>query len=129
MPTPIISQSAFVTLASVNLAAQVEFYRAFLAIEPHPHTLTYAEFGLPGLRLAIFSPKPSSVAEFTAASSGAMSLCLEVSDLNSAIARLDDLGHSPPKEIMHTSHGDEVYAYDPDGNRLILHQALGSVGA
>jgi len=124
MQTPTISQSAFITLASVNLAAQVEFYSAFLAIAPQPHAPTYAEFELPGLRLAIFSPKPSSAAEFTAANSGAMSICLEVNDLNSAIARLKDLGHSPPKEIMHTSHGDEVYAYDPDGNRLILHQSL-----
>ncbi len=124
MKAPTVSQFAFVTLASVNLAAQVEFYRAFLAIEPLPHTPTYAEFGLPGLRLALFLPKPSSTAEFTAANSGAMSLCLEVNDLNSAIARLNNLGHGPTKEIMHTSHGDEVYAYDLDGNRLILHQAF-----
>lgn len=118
-----IMTSAFVTLASVNLKAQVEFYQAFLAVEPQPSTPTYAEFHLPGLRLAIFTPKQSNITEFAAASSGAMSLCLEVKDLNSAIARLISLGYAPPSEVMHASHGDEIYAYDPDGNRLILHQA------
>ncbi|MEM8503205.1 MAG: VOC family protein [Cyanobacteria bacterium P01_D01_bin.1] len=115
--------SVFGTLASVNLKAQVEFYQAFLAVDPQPSTPTYAEFHLSGLRLAIFTPKQSNITEFAAASSGAMSLCLEVKDLNGAIAQLTALGHEPPGEVMHTSHGDEIYAYDPDGNRLILHQS------
>jgi hypothetical protein len=52
-----------------------------------------------------------------------MSLCLEVSDLEDAIAHITALGFPPPGEILTASHGREIYAYDPDGNRLILHQS------
>ncbi len=127
-----ICQSAFVALASVNLERQVEFYQAFLAIAPSLNTPTYAEFQLPGLRLAIFQPKEDHSLEFVATTSetiisetitsGTMSICIEVSSLDEAIARLKSLGYSPPGKILHASHGKEIYAYDPDGNRLILHQ-------
>ncbi|MBA2747243.1 MAG: hypothetical protein H0U45_00545 [Tatlockia sp.] len=52
-----------------------------------------------------------------------MSLCLEVEDLASAIAYLINIGYPPPGEIVTASHGKEIYACDPDGNRLILHQS------
>lgn len=55
---------------------------------------------------------------------GAMSLCLEVRNLESAIAHLTALGYPPPGEILTASHGREIYAYDPAGNRLILHQSI-----
>ena len=50
-------------------------------------------------------------------------VCLEVADLERAIACLSELGYSPPGEIITASHGREIYAYDPTGNRLILHQS------
>ena len=114
---------AFVTLSSFQIDQLAAFYGELLAIAPNPNTPTYAELELPGLRLAIFKPKADNASEFTAASSGAMSLCLEVGDLEKAIARLTALGYPPSGDIMHTSHGQEIYAYDPDGNRLILHQS------
>lgn len=120
---PASATSAFVALASVNMRSQVEFYQAFLAIAPRPSTPNYAEFQLPGLRLAIFQPKEDNTVEFAAANSGAMSLCIEVDSLEEAIVHLTALGYSPPGEVIHASHGDEIYAYDADGNRLILHQA------
>lgn len=119
----IFHSEAFVALASSQLKQQVKFYRELFAIEPKPYTPTYAEFRLSGLRLAIFTPKAESTAEFAATSSGPMSLCIEVNDLEGAIAHLKTLGHAPSADIMHTSHGQEIYAYDPDGNRLILHQS------
>lgn len=112
---------AFVALASTQLSRQVDFYRAFLAVEPVPLTPTYAEFRLPGLRLALFTPKANHSEEFAHSAGSPLSLCLEVTDLRGAIARLQSLSYPPPGEIMHTSHGQEIYAYDPDGNRLILH--------
>lgn len=112
----------FIALASAQVSRQVKFYRSLLGSEPTLSRSTYAEFRLPGLRLAIFSPKAENAAEFAAASSGPMSLCVEVNDLAVAIAHLTALGYPPPGSIMHTSHGQEIYAYDPDGNRLILHQ-------
>jgi catechol-2,3-dioxygenase len=114
---------AFVVLSSSQLSLQTKFYSQFLQTEPTVSTTTYTEFRLRGLRLAIFTPKADNATEFTAPSSGAMSLCLEVQDLEGAIAHLQSLGYPPPGPIMHTSHGQEIYAYDPDGNRLILHQS------
>ncbi len=54
-----------------------------------------------------------------------ISLCLEVIDLEAAIAHLTDLGYPPPGKILTASHGREIYAADADGNRLILHQGFG----
>ncbi len=120
--------SAFVALASENFERLVGFYSAWLDQPARPYQRDrYAEFQLPGLRLAIFKPKADQVAQF-AAPSGAMSLCLEVTDLAGAIARLTELGYTPPGPVLTASHGCEVYAYDPDGNRLILHQGLAGPG-
>ncbi len=117
---------AFITLSSTEFEPLVEFYGALLGQGAKPYQADhYAEFCLPGLRLAIFRPRSDQAAEFSAPGSGAMSLCLEVVDLAAAIALLTHLGYPPPGPIMTASHGREVYAYDPDGNRLILHQGLG----
>ncbi|MBD2463865.1 VOC family protein [Oscillatoria sp. FACHB-1407] len=115
----------FVALADVD-GRLAQFYRQVLHCEPtFSIPQVYSEFELPGLRLGIFQPKASQQPEFAAASSGSMSLCIEVENLQEAIAHLTHLGHPPPGAIMHTSHGDEIYAYDPAGNRLILHQSKG----
>jgi hypothetical protein len=58
---------------------------------------------------------------------------LEVEQLEGAIAAIEQayletpltaFDHLLPGEIIAASHGREVYAYDPAGNRLILHEAL-----
>ncbi len=117
--------SAFVALASVDFERLVGFYGELLHQSARPYQRDrYAEFQLPGLRLAIFKPKADQVGQFAAPGSGAMSLCLEVTDLAGAIAHLTHLGYAPPGPVLTASHGREVYAYDPDGNRLILHQGL-----
>jgi predicted enzyme related to lactoylglutathione lyase len=84
-----------------------------------PH---YAEFELPGLRLGIFQPKADHRKEFSG-QAGSMSLCLEVKQLEAAVERLTELGCPPPGTIITAAHGREIYAYDPAGNRLILHEA------
>ena len=53
-----------------------------------------------------------------------MSLCLEVVSLEDSIDRLAHLGYPPRGPITIASHGREIYADDPDGNRLILHQSV-----
>ncbi|MEH1838582.1 MAG: VOC family protein [Nostoc sp.] len=118
--------NAFVTIASVNCDNVVNFYTKLL--EQKPVILipnVYAEFNLVSMRLGIFKPKNTNESEFEAISKAKskISLCLEVSNLEDAIAHLTALGYSPPGEISIASHGREIYAYDPDGNRLILHQA------
>ncbi|MEH2392579.1 MAG: VOC family protein [Nostoc sp.] len=117
--------NAFVTIASVNCEELVNFYTRFL--EQKPIILIpniYAEFNLVGMRLGIFKPKNTNESEFETIAKSKISLCLEVSNLEDAIAHLTALGYPPPGNISIADHGREIYAYDPDGNRLILHQAI-----
>ncbi|MEH2140147.1 VOC family protein [Nostoc sp.] len=116
--------NAFVTIASVNCENLVNFYTKFL--EQKPVILipnVYTEFNLLGMRLGIFKPKNTNESEFEAVTKSKIALCLEVSNLEDAIAHLTALGYPPPGDISIASHGREIYAYDPDGNRIILHQA------
>jgi hypothetical protein len=115
---------AIVTLATFHLETLVGFYTHFLSIEPTTYIPNvYAEFQLPSLKLGIFQPKQTHFSEFENSAKSKMSLCLEVSNLESAIAQLSRLGYPPPGAIITASHGKEIYAYDPDGNRIILHQS------
>ncbi|MEC4816847.1 MAG: VOC family protein [Scytonema sp. PMC 1069.18] len=115
----------FVTLATAKIENLLSFYTQFLGIEPtNVIPKVYGEFQLPGLKIGIFQPKSSQLSEFETSRNSTMSLCLEVKDLESTIAHLTALGYPPPGEIIKASHGQEIYAYDPDGNRLILHQSI-----
>jgi predicted enzyme related to lactoylglutathione lyase len=121
----LICRSALLTLASEAFDLLVSFYQALLGQPPQPYyPLRYAEFHLPGLRLGIFLPQADQRQEFQASTRSTTSLCLDVADLEGAIATLTQLGYCPPGPILNTSHGREIYAYDPDGNRLILHEAV-----
>ena len=114
----------FVTISTNKIQILVEFYSQLLRKQPAIYRPSvYAEFQLPQLRIAIFKPKPESQLEFENHSSS-MSLCLEVEHLEEAIACISHLGYPPPGEIIEASHGKEIYAYDPAGNRLILHQSI-----
>jgi catechol 2,3-dioxygenase-like lactoylglutathione lyase family enzyme len=124
MVAPLALKTAFVTLAVRDWDRAIAFYQNVLGQAPALHQpQRYAEFHLPGLRLGLFFPHANQAEFFAEASSGAMSLCLEVLDLKDAIAHLTALGYPPPGPILTASHGQEIYAYDPDGNRLILHQS------
>jgi predicted enzyme related to lactoylglutathione lyase len=117
--------SALVTIASVDFDRVVDFYTQFLGSTPDRYLPdAYAEFFLPSLRLGIFQPQASHREEFGHPSQSGMSLCLEVDSLEQSIDKLTQLGYPPPGQIITASHGREIYAYDPDGNRLILHQAV-----
>ncbi|MGJ5630497.1 VOC family protein [Nostoc sp. CALU 1950] len=118
--------NALIAIASVNCDNLVNFYTKLLEQKPVPLIPNvYAEFNLVSMRLGIFKPKNTNESEFETMSNAKskISLCLEVSNLEDAIAHLTALGYPPPGDISIASHGREIYAYDPDGNRLILHQA------
>ncbi|WP_416667603.1 VOC family protein [Egbenema bharatensis] len=121
--------AVFVTLVDGEGEALVRFYRDLLGLEPIAYSPNrYAEFRVGGLRLGIFQPAADQRSQFYPSpgepgSSGGMSLCIEVKQLEGAIDRLTELGYPPPGEIRTASHGREIYAYDPAGNRLILHEA------
>ncbi|MBD2435978.1 VOC family protein [Nostoc sp. FACHB-110] len=114
----------FITIASFNVNTLVDFYTQLFG--ENPTTLQpdiYAEFRFSGLRLGIFKPKTTHRQEFANSSNSKISFCLEVKNLAAAIAHLTNLGYPPPGEISLAAHGREIYAYDPDGNRLILYEA------
>jgi hypothetical protein len=115
--------TALLTLATANFAPIVQFYAQLL--EQNPDRLipnVYAEFHLPDLKLGIFCPQQAPNLPSVSVKLPQLSLCLEVTDLEAAIAHLTQLGYPPPGEVLTASHGREIYAYDPDGNCLILHQ-------
>ncbi|ACK68161.1 Glyoxalase/bleomycin resistance protein/dioxygenase [Rippkaea orientalis PCC 8801] len=114
-------RTAFVTLATVNFETVVQFYGQLLQQDPNPFLpQIYAEFQLSGLTLGIFCPKSDHQSEFGNSQGSGISLCLEVTDLEAAIAILHPLGARVSHTIIKADHGQEIYAYDPDGNRLIL---------
>ncbi|PSO76315.1 MAG: glyoxalase, partial [Cyanobacteria bacterium QH_3_48_40] len=91
---------AFVTLAAVDAEGLIQFYWQLLGREPQPYIpKVYAEFRLCGLRLGIFKPRTSHQQEFAYSASSGMSLCLEVDNLEEAIALFNSLGYPPPGEI------------------------------
>ena len=113
---------AFVALGSIALEPLVNFYTQLLGQQPDPYQSgVYAEFRLPGLRLAIFSPKPDHQSEFGQTKTGSMSICLQVMNLLEVIRELQSINY-PVDNIITASHGQELYIYDPDGNRLIFYE-------
>jgi predicted enzyme related to lactoylglutathione lyase len=117
--------SALVTIASVNFDVVVDFYTQFLGSAPDRFIAhSYAEFPIAGIQLGIFCPQSSHRDEFSHPYQSGMSICLEVTSLEHSIDKLAQLGYPPPGQITTASHGREIYAYDPDGNRLILHQSV-----
>jgi catechol 2,3-dioxygenase-like lactoylglutathione lyase family enzyme len=115
---------ALVTLASLDIEKIVDFYTQLLGQKPTKFIPNvYAEFQLTGIKLAIFKPKNTQESEFSNSGKSKISLCLEVDNLELAIAHLKNIGYPPPTSVSIASHGREIYAYDPDGNRIILHQS------
>jgi catechol 2,3-dioxygenase-like lactoylglutathione lyase family enzyme len=119
---------ALMTIATLDCDRLANFYQHLLGQAPVSHIPNvYAEFHLPGVKLGIFRPKtiePSTSAPplLCSPTPPPSALCLEVENLEAAIAHLTDLGYPPSGEILIASHGREIYAHDPDGNCLILHQ-------
>lgn len=117
-------REAFVALAACSFESVVSFYERLLGRSPQPYVpQVYAEFLLPGVKLGIFRPSADHIEEFDQSKRAGLSLCLEVEDLDEAIAHLTHIGYPPEGQPKTASHGRETYAYDPEGNRLILHQS------
>jgi catechol 2,3-dioxygenase-like lactoylglutathione lyase family enzyme len=111
---------ALVTIAVQHFEQSAAFYHQLLQQEPTAYIPNvYAEFQVNGLRLGLYNPRDQETRSMPYPS---VSLCLEVENLEDAIAHLTALGYPPPGTMLHPSHGREIYAYDPDGNRIILYQ-------
>ena len=118
---------AWVTIAAQDFERSQNFYKQLLKKEPD-RTLgpvdrpIYAEFQLNGLRFGIYRPQPGHSAPLSSQLPNPMSICFQVKNLEQAIAHLASIGFPVAGKILTPRHGREVYAADPDGNRLILYQ-------
>lgn len=117
-------QKAWVTIAAVDFDRSLRFYCHLFQQDPQSFAAAkYAEFEAFGIRLGIYrptaeeSPEKSPITLFPA-----VSLCVQIENLETAIAALDQVD-TDVGEIRSVSHGREAYAYDPDGNRIILYEA------
>lgn len=118
-----IIERLWITLAAVNLEAIVSFYTKILGQDPDFYQIDrYAEFNLHHCRLGMFKPQLDQEFRFAPTSTSPMSLCLTVTDLEAARMRLKEAGASLGNTIV-SSHGQEIDAYDPLGNRIILYQS------
>jgi predicted enzyme related to lactoylglutathione lyase len=114
--------AALITIAAVDFDQLIAFYATLLNQPPQPFRPgVYAGFRVAGIEIGIFQPKASNTTEFTGG--GAVSLCLEVDDLAAALDDLASAGYAQTTAVITASHGQESYIYDPDGNRIILHQS------
>ncbi len=114
---------AYIAIAALDITKTIDFYSKLLQLKPEKYIPNvYAEFDLQQLRLAIFQPKIDNITEFNNSQGSGMSICLEVVDLENAIAFLSEIGYPPSGNIVTASHGKELYVYDPSGNRIILYQ-------
>jgi catechol 2,3-dioxygenase-like lactoylglutathione lyase family enzyme len=127
--------AALVSLATPDLPRLCHFYQSLLGIPAQVQLPTdgepvYVEFRLPGLRLGLYrdlhgaerhrSHHPEFVAQ-----AGAVSLCLQVEDLQGSLSEAEALLEAyriPVSPIRQDFHGQEVDFCDPDGNRIVLHQ-------
>lgn len=118
--------AAWLTIGTDRFNEVTAFYGLLFGQEPNCfHPERYAEFHLPGLRLGIFRPRTDNLVEFSQSHQSGFSLCLEVENLDKAIAKLQqDQLAIDPSTLQTASHGREIYLYDPVGNRIILHQSL-----
>ncbi|MGB2925553.1 MAG: glyoxalase [Limnothrix sp.] len=113
----------FITIGAEPWQPVVNFYQQLFQLEPSPCVANrYAEFKIGALRLGIFKPSENHQAEFQGCS-GSLSFCVEVENLEEAIAAVKQAKGTVAAEIVQASHGRECYAYDPAENRLILHES------
>jgi predicted enzyme related to lactoylglutathione lyase len=111
------------TIATLDFDLMVKFYQQLLGKAPYSYQPdSYAGWKIPGLELGIFRPHPSQQDQFAAPSQSSrpISLCLEVADLEQAMVLAAQIGRV--SVVMIASHGRECYLYDPDDNRIILHE-------
>ncbi|HIK20843.1 MAG TPA: VOC family protein [Synechococcus sp. M44_DOE_062] len=124
--------SAFVSVATPDLPRLQRFYRALLGIPPQVQLPTdgdpvYVEFRLPGLRLGLYRNRHLDCG----AQTEAVSLCLQVQDLQGSLTTLEGLAEAYQLSISplrQAFHGQEVDFRDPDGNRIVLHQPSAAFG-
>lgn len=106
-----LSMRVLVSIATADLARLEAFYTALFKAPPQFwQGDRYCEYHVANLRLGLYS---SNNSRFVTVAS-AMSLCVQVAELEPWL--------TPDMVVKTASHGREVEVYDPDGNRIVLHE-------
>jgi predicted enzyme related to lactoylglutathione lyase len=112
---------SLITIATIDWPATLRFYQDLLQLAPQVlQPDRYAEFGLPDCTMALYAPRATE--NPIPQPYPSLSLCLHVNSLAAAIARLESLNIAIPEGIQHSTHGQEIYIADPNGNRIILYE-------
>ena len=110
--------TGLLSIATQTLKPMQDFYSSLLGMDPAVDLEgTYIEFRLTGLRLGLYRSRNPAYR----ACLGAMSVCLQVADLDAMLA-LPLLESVKVSAIRCEFHGREVDFCDPDGNRIVLHE-------
>lgn len=99
------------SLRTPHIEAMISFYEGLLGAPVQTEPGKWASFQLPGSELTLWR-----AADFQPRDGG-VQICLVVDDL---VKTLEGLKPEGPTQI--SSHGEEAFVRDPDGNTLILYQ-------
>ncbi len=115
---------SFVTIAVANWQQSLQFYQCLLQLAPKVlQPDRYAEFDPPSCTIALYVARPEESSQPTELSAyPSMSLCLQVKSISAVLAQLKTINYDAPAGIQQSSHGAEIYVYDPNGNRIILYE-------
>lgn len=117
-------ERSFITIAVTDWPQSLKFYQCLLQLPPQAlQPDRYAEFHPPGCTMALYVARPEESSQPTdQLAYPSMSLCLQVKSISAILPHLQMLDYEPPAGIQYSSHGAEIYVYDPNGNRIILYE-------
>jgi catechol-2,3-dioxygenase len=112
---------SLITIAPIDWPTSLQFYQDLLQMPPQVlQPDHYAEFQLDHCTIALYAPRSAETPIPQPYPS--LSLCLHVKSLTGAIAHLRSMNIAIPLGIQHSTHGQEIYIADPNGNRIILYE-------
>lgn len=110
---------SLITVAVMDWQQSLTFYRNLLQLEPQVlQPGRYAEFRLADCTISLYKPRLEETPTAEGNPYPSLGICLHVDSLQAALAQLNLVNHG----IQASSHGREVYLYDPNGNRIILYE-------
>lgn len=117
-----IKEIAFIGYAVTDIARSRKFYGEILGLREtatfeHEGEIGWVEYDLLGQTLALAKAFP----EWQPSPHGG-GVCLEVADLDQAVAYLKEVGATLPMEIGDYPVCRMALVSDPDGNTIALHQ-------
>jgi catechol-2,3-dioxygenase len=113
---------SLITIAPIDWSISLTFYQNLLQRPPQVlQPDRYAEFRLDHCTIALYAPRLAET-PILQQPYPSLSLCLHVKSLTAAIAHLQSFNIAIPLGIQHSTHGQEIYIADPNGNRIILYE-------